>query len=141
MSAVSVFLGGTKRRLKKATTRASLGSDDTLSRARAPGARPREAMAGRKRCHHGRQKTHCKVCSPCPHGKVKSNCADCYPCPHGRLKSNCADCNPCPHGKVKGNCAKCNLCPHGKHKHRCTACKATRAGQAAAPRKRKRDLE
>ena len=78
---------------------------------------------------------------PCPHGKLKRNCADCNPCPHGKLKSNCADCNPCPHGKLKRNCADCNRCPHGKYKYKCPACKATRAGQPAPPRKRKRDPE
>ena len=47
----------------------------------------------------------------------------------------------CSHGRVKFRCADCNPCPHGKVKHKFAACKATRAGQPAPPRKRKRDPE
>ena len=83
-------------------------------------------MGKNKRCHHGRLKTHCKVCSPCPHGRVKYSCADCNPCPHGKLKGSCADCNPCPHGKVKYICADCNPCPHGKLKYDCVTCNPAR---------------
>ena len=43
-------------------------------------------MGKKKRCHHGRLKTHCKVCSPCPHGRVKYSLHEYDPCPHGKLK-------------------------------------------------------
>ena len=108
---------------RKATTPSSGAKAGGYRGAR--GGRER-TMGKKKRCQHGRQKVHCKVCSPCPHGKVKHNCAAC---------------NPCPHGKLKGNCVACNRCPHGKLKKKCPACKAPRAGQPALPRKRKREPE
>ena len=62
--------------------------------ARAEGRWPRDRprAMGTKRCLHGKQKAHCRVCNPCPHGKLKHNCVDCNLCPHGKHKRFCADC-------------------------------------------------
>ena len=54
---------GTKRRLKKShDTRFPWERRYSFGRARARGARSREAMAGRKRCSHGKLKYKCSAC-------------------------------------------------------------------------------
>ncbi len=54
-------------------------------------------------------------------------------CSHGKEKSHRGECNPCPHGKVKKSCVKCKGCPHGKLKRNCAACKSTRAERSVSP--------
>ena len=87
----------------------------------------------RKKCEHGKEKSHCKECggsSFCEHGKQKYRCKECGGssfCEHGKRKSSCKECGGslCEHGKPKYRCKECggsSFCEHGKQKSHCKEC-------------------
>ncbi len=89
----------------------------------------------RKRCIHGRQKSHCKECGGsgiCVHQRQKSKCKECGGssiCEHQRIRATCKECSGssiCEHKRIRYQCKECgggSICEHQRRRSTCKDCK------------------
>lgn len=88
----------------------------------------------RRKCPHGRQKSHCRECggiSICEHNRIRGRCKECGGseiCKHNKRRSRCVECGGseiCKHGRQIGTCKDCEgsqICHHNRQKSHCKDC-------------------